>query len=204
MTDVGRIERGERDPAVSPVAPFAAGGGARYEWQRAVEDGLCERRPGLTPGSRLAAGGGGMAEQNVNVTQVVQNQGCMSGCFTLFAVLAVIGLAVEYWYVSVGVLVVAAVGGYFYWRHQQELAAAAPAPPLHAQSTVGAAIVSPEETAAFAKTCASCGMTGLSGKFCPECGAAQTKTCAGCGMSGLASAFCPECGSATYWPPVPS
>jgi hypothetical protein len=39
-----------------------------------------------------------LTEQNVNVTQVVQNQGCMSGCFTLFAVLAVIGLAVEYWY----------------------------------------------------------------------------------------------------------
>jgi len=38
-----------------------------------------------------------LTEQNVNVTQVVQNQGCMSGCFTLFAVLAVIGLAVEYW-----------------------------------------------------------------------------------------------------------
>ena len=62
-----------------------------------------------------------MTEQNVNVTQVVQNQGCMSGCFTLFAVLAVIGLAVEYWYVSVGVLVVAALAGWLYWRQQQEL-----------------------------------------------------------------------------------
>jgi len=41
--------------------------------------------------------------------------------YSLFAVLAVIGLAVEYWYVSVGVLVVAALAGWLYWRQQQEL-----------------------------------------------------------------------------------
>ncbi len=145
-----------------------------------------------------------MAEQNVNVTQVVQNQGCMSGCFTLFAVLAVIGLAVEYWYISLGLLVVAGVGGWLYWRHQQELSAAPESQPLGAPFPAPVGVAAPETAATGGRTCSNCGNTGLSGRFCPECGAPQTKTCAGCGQMGLTTAFCPECGSATYWPPVAS
>lgn len=42
----------------------------------------------------------------------------------------------------------------------------------------------------------SCGKTGLSSKFCPECGAARPQTwdCA-CGTKGLKSKFCPDCGT---------
>ena len=47
-------------------------------------------------------------------------------------------------------------------------------------------------------TCA-CGKTGITSKFCPECGAAKPVpvvgwTCA-CGKTGITSKFCPECGS---------
>ena len=44
-------------------------------------------------------------------------------------------------------------------------------------------------------------MTGIKGKFCPECGAkkpagqgSDTWNCA-CGMTGIKGKFCPECGA---------
>ena len=47
----------------------------------------------------------------------------------------------------------------------------------------------------------ACGQTGLTGKFCPECGSlrpvvkpVETWDCA-CGQKGLTGKFCPECGS---------
>lgn len=47
----------------------------------------------------------------------------------------------------------------------------------------------------------ACGTTGISSKFCPECGAKKTEPieentwdCA-CGMTGIKSKFCPECGT---------
>ena len=47
-------------------------------------------------------------------------------------------------------------------------------------------------------TCAACGKTGITSKFCPDCGAApaSTWTCAACGKTGITSKFCPDCGSA--------
>jgi ribosomal protein L32 len=172
--------------------------------RRAMLTGVIVRRRTLRDRAlRLPLRGAPLTEQNVNVTQVVQNQGCMSGCFTLFAVLAVIGLAVEYWYVSVGVLVVAALAGWLYWRQQQELQ---PASETEARGVpASASAPTPVSVgAATGKTCANCGTMGIGGKFCPECGAPQTKTCAGCGQVGLATPFCPNCGSATYWPPTPT
>ena len=48
-------------------------------------------------------------------------------------------------------------------------------------------------------TC-SCGKTGITSKFCPECGSpkpapADTWTCPSCGAAGITSKFCPECGT---------
>ena len=45
----------------------------------------------------------------------------------------------------------------------------------------------------------ACGVKGLTGKFCPECGSprpapVQTWDCA-CGARGLTGKFCPECGA---------
>ncbi|MBE6678773.1 MAG: hypothetical protein E7597_08280, partial [Ruminococcaceae bacterium] len=44
--------------------------------------------------------------------------------------------------------------------------------------------------------CCTCGKTGLSSKFCPDCGTARPDTwdCA-CGTKGLKSKFCPDCGA---------
>ena len=41
----------------------------------------------------------------------------------------------------------------------------------------------------------SCGQTGITSKFCPNCGSKRPETwdCV-CGMKGIASKFCPECG----------
>lgn len=41
----------------------------------------------------------------------------------------------------------------------------------------------------------SCGQTGITSKFCPNCGSERPKTwdCV-CGMKGITSKFCPECG----------
>jgi hypothetical protein len=66
-------------------------------------------------------------QQNVQVTQVVENKGCLSGCGTLFAVLLVVGLIVTYWYVAVPIAVLAAGGGaYFYFKRRGELPAPQP------------------------------------------------------------------------------
>lgn len=51
-------------------------------------------------------------------------------------------------------------------------------------------------------TCASCGKTGITSKFCPDCGttapapapAAAGWTCPACGKTGITSKFCPDCG----------
>lgn len=48
----------------------------------------------------------------------------------------------------------------------------------------------------------SCGATGITSKFCPDCGkpkpqpaAANAWTCPNCGATGITSKFCPDCGS---------
>jgi hypothetical protein len=62
--------------------------------------------------------------QNVQVTQVVQNKGCLSGCGTVFAILIVVALVTTYWYVAVPVAVLAVAGGvYWYYRQRGELPA---------------------------------------------------------------------------------
>jgi len=47
--------------------------------------------------------------------------------------------------------------------------------------------------------CSSCGKTGITSKFCPDCGKAKpetpsTWTCKKCGKTGITSRFCPDCG----------
>jgi len=55
--------------------------------RRSMLTGVIVRRRTLRDRAlRLPLRGAPLTEQNVNVTQVVQNQGCMSGCFTVFAV----------------------------------------------------------------------------------------------------------------------
>ena len=53
---------------------------------------------------------------------------------------------------------------------------------------------------AFAEgwTCANCGQTGNTGKFCPNCAAAAPAegwTCASCGQSGNTGNYCTNCAS---------
>ena len=143
-----------------------------------------------------------MSQQPVVIhnSNVQNNAGCLGGCGTVFAVLLLVGLAVEYWYVSVGVAVVAVGVGVWYLR-QRELAA------LHSEAQPAvlgrSPATSPSAAATDAVTCAGCGAASGATAFCAHCGTARTKTCAGCGMTGLLSEFCPDCGSATYAPPSP-
>ena len=63
------------------------------------------------------------------------------------------------------------------------------------QSMVGAVAPIP---ATDAWNCA-CGKTGITSKFCPDCGAKRpedpsTWDCPNCGAKGLSGKFCPECG----------
>ena len=49
-------------------------------------------------------------------------------------------------------------------------------------------------------TCPSCGTTGNTGRFCPECGAPKPEnsegwTCPSCGAVGNRGNFCAECGT---------
>jgi hypothetical protein len=121
-------------------------------------------------------------QQNVYVTQT--NRGCFSGCGTAFAVILVIGLAVEYWYAALAIVVIAAAIGIWYYRSRQ---AAAP-------SASGQLATAP---------CVNCGQQ-TTGSFCSNCGAAQARACSGCARTGLLTPFCPECGAATYLPPTPT
>ena len=48
-------------------------------------------------------------------------------------------------------------------------------------------------------TCAKCGQTGNTGKFCSNCGAPRPEagwTCAKCGQTGNTGKFCSNCGAA--------
>ena len=57
----------------------------------------------------------------------------------------------------------------------------------------------PQMVPAGSWTCPNCGATGLTGKFCGECGtprpAAGPWTCPTCGTEGLEGKFCPNCGT---------
>jgi ribosomal protein L32 len=135
-------------------------------------------------------------QQHINVTQIQKNEGCLSGCGTLFAVAVVLGLAIQYWYISAAVAVLA-IGFAVYWFGFRE---------RPALETAGHAAVGPAPSEAVRPSgnrCENCGATGVTSLFCPECGAAQTLTCSGCGKKGLSSTFCPECGSATFRHPAP-
>jgi rRNA maturation protein Nop10 len=130
--------------------------------------------------------------QTIIVSQ--KNEGCLSGCGTLFALLLVVGLAIQYWYVVVPLAVVGAGAGVWMWNRRQ------------LEPTVGTAATGPAPsppTALGAGACPNCGMPSV-GNFCPHCGAARGRTCADCGRRGLDSPFCPDCGSATYAPPPPN
>jgi len=54
-------------------------------------------------------------------------------------------------------------------------------------------------------TCATCGKTYITSKFCPDCGAPKptpnTWDCANCGCKGISSKFCPDCGAPKPTPP---
>ena len=47
--------------------------------------------------------------------------------------------------------------------------------------------------------CPNCGNTGITSKFCPECGTrkpeSETWDCPNCGTKGIKTKFCPECGT---------
>lgn len=43
--------------------------------------------------------------------------------------------------------------------------------------------------------CGSCGQSGVTSKFCPNCGEAKDWTCSSCGQSGVTTKFCPNCGA---------
>jgi hypothetical protein len=62
-----------------------------------------------------------MAQRQPIHVVVEKKGGCLSGCGTAFAVLLLIALAVKYWYVVVGILVLAAaVGAVQYSRHREQ------------------------------------------------------------------------------------
>ena len=50
----------------------------------------------------------------------------------------------------------------------------------------------------MAWTCPGCGQTGITSKFCPNCGAKKPEPdvwdCPDCGTAGITSKFCPNCG----------
>jgi hypothetical protein len=129
--------------------------------------------------------------QTIIVTQ--KNEGCLSGCGTLFAVLIVAGLTINYWYVALPLAIAGAGAGVWIWnRRQVRPAVAGDTHPTR-----------PAPTALGAGVCPNCD-TPSSDTFCPHCGAARGRTCAHCGRRGLDSPFCPDCGSATYTPPTPN
>lgn len=130
----------------------------------------------------------------VHTSNVQKNSGCFSGCGTIFAALLLIGLAVQYWYISAGVAVIGIAAAIWHYRQRQLTAVAV------GEETAGP----PGQTASApgSRVCEHCGATGVTTAFCAECGHPQTKTCAGCGATGLLSQFCPDCGAATYTPPT--
>lgn len=141
-----------------------------------------------------------MPEQpTIIVQQSQRNDGCFGGCGTAIAVVFLLGLAVEYWYISAGLAVIGIAAGAWFMHTRTaaspELPAAPARPPVFAEH--------PESPVAPAaeRRCAGCG-AHVSGNFCGECGAAQSRTCSGCGQRGLQSDFCPTCGYATYTPPT--
>ena len=48
-------------------------------------------------------------------------------------------------------------------------------------------------------TCEACGKTGITSRFCPDCGAKKPEhsgwDCPNCGCKGITSKFCPDCGA---------
>ncbi len=49
-------------------------------------------------------------------------------------------------------------------------------------------------------TCPACGKTGITSRFCPDCGGKKPEanggwTCPACGKTGITSRFCPDCGA---------
>lgn len=62
-----------------------------------------------------------MSQQQAQTVQVIQkNEGCLSGCGTIFAVAVVIALIVTYWYVAIPVAVLAAAAGLYFWNRQRQ------------------------------------------------------------------------------------
>ena len=76
----------------------------------------------------------------------------------------------------------------------------------------GAGAQQPASPSAGAWNCPNCGATGITSKFCPECGSPKpvptaamgTWTCPNCGTAGITSKFCPECGSPKPQPAAPA
>lgn len=69
-------------------------------------------------------------------------------------------------------------------------------PIMQAGNEIGSSVMSNESAGGW--TC-SCGKTGITSKFCPDCGSAKPEEKQGwdctCGMRNITSNFCPECGS---------
>ncbi len=133
-----------------------------------------------------------MEHQTIIVTQ---NNGGRSGggCGTVFAVFIVVALAIQYWYISAAVVLIALGAGAWYLSRRRATASPLAAP--HAAP----ALATP---AGSASVCGNCDAV-VRGNFCSECGAAHSLICAHCGQRGLTSPYCPQCGAATYQPPTP-
>jgi O-antigen/teichoic acid export membrane protein len=58
-------------------------------------------------------------QQTIVVQQTNTNGGCFGGCGTAIAVVLLVGLAVEYWYIALGVALVGAVGAGWYLYQQR-------------------------------------------------------------------------------------
>lgn len=133
-----------------------------------------------------------MGEQQPMIVQVQQvNRGCgCGGCLTFIVVLAVLGLAIEYWYIALGIAVVAGLVGLMMWANrdageeQTEEGSAKSRGELWASQTNTAVI----------DLCGACGAQ-IDGAFCGSCGAPRNQRCSGCGQA-LTSRFCPNCGTA--------
>lgn len=124
----------------------------------------------------------------VNVEQVNRGCGC-GGCLTFIAVLLIIGVAIEYWYIAVAIAVIAAIAGVLVWLDRRDTE---PDGDTVDAKTRGELWASPSTTAVI-DLCGNCGAQ-VDGAFCAQCGTARSARCSGCGQP-LTSRYCPHCGT---------
>ena len=70
-------------------------------------------------------------------------------------------------------------------------------PSMNASMDIGKNIIG--NVNSTGQTCSNCGLSGITSRFCPDCGSpmpvqSSTWDCPGCGKKGIVSSFCPDCG----------